>query len=284
MTLLVIWSALIVDRLLSALQPLRAFDWFLAGSDWLQTRAAPWLRNGWPGLLLLLAPTLAVVALLDWLSARLFLAPGEWLFGCAVLWWSLGPDDLYRQIAAVVSAYRRGDEPAWRRAAAAFLGAGDGRAEPQVSRALAQRLAMAMFHGQFAVLCWFLLAGPAGAMAYRLSDLAARHPASQAAGARSVFLIWRETLDWLPARLAALFFALAGDLGGGVRAWRGASARWSVELLETVAAGALDLPARCRAWRPEQGPALVTAAMALAVRSLFFFLLASSLVYLLASW
>lgn len=85
----------------------------------------------------------------------------------------------------------------------------------------------------FAVLCYFLLLGPAGALAYRLLQLSAR---DSAAAQSSLFYV-----DWIPARLTAASFVVMGnfidsvdELYAGVRR----PGMTATELLYTVAMAA----------------------------------------------
>jgi adenosylcobinamide-phosphate synthase len=81
----------------------------------------------------------------------------------------------------------------------------------------------------FGVLFWFLLLpGPSGPILYRMAQVAAQrwNPAPEAAAAlpadhfgdfaRRAFAL----IDWLPARLTAFGFAIAGDFEGAVYCWR----------------------------------------------------------------
>jgi adenosylcobinamide-phosphate synthase len=86
----------------------------------------------------------------------------------------------------------------------------------------------------FGVLLWFVvLPGPVGAVMYRLAEfLSRRWNARPAAGTAPVpsdrfgqFAAWAFGLiDWLPARLTALGFAIVGDFEGAVYCWRRISA------------------------------------------------------------
>jgi adenosylcobinamide-phosphate synthase len=82
----------------------------------------------------------------------------------------------------------------------------------------------------FAVLFWFvLLPGPIGAVMYRLTEFIARRwnprppPGSAALPAdrfgRFAAAAFR-IIDWVPARLTALGFAIVGDFEGAVYCWR----------------------------------------------------------------
>jgi len=82
----------------------------------------------------------------------------------------------------------------------------------------------------FAVLFWFvLLPGPVGAVVYRLAEFVSRRwnprptPGSAALPADrfgEFALKAFRVIDWLPARLTALGFAIVGDFEGAVYCWR----------------------------------------------------------------
>lgn len=79
----------------------------------------------------------------------------------------------------------------------------------QQAHAMIQRaLVYEEFQRWFAVLFYFALLGPAGALVYRLSQLDLGYPAD---GSNRRWLL---LLDWLPARLLAATFALTGDFIG----------------------------------------------------------------------
>jgi adenosylcobinamide-phosphate synthase len=86
----------------------------------------------------------------------------------------------------------------------------------------------------FAVLFWFvLLPGPVGAVMYRLAEFVARRwnprppPGSvtlPADGFGRFAAAAFQAIDWIPARLTALGFAIVGDFEGAVYCWRRAVA------------------------------------------------------------
>ena len=101
----------------------------------------------------------------------------------------------------------------------------------------------------FGVLFWFvLLPGPIGAVLYRVASLlherwgVAREPELSRFGwfARNAF----EALDWVPARLTAIAFAIVGDFEDAVYSWRMQAALWTDRTLGVVlasGAGALGV-------------------------------------------
>lgn len=84
----------------------------------------------------------------------------------------------------------------------------------------------------FGVFLWLLLPiGPAGAVIYRLAEYLARawnepdHLRRESFGlfAKKAF----DWIDWLPARLTAIAFAIVGNFEDAIYAWRNFSHRWS---------------------------------------------------------
>ncbi len=85
----------------------------------------------------------------------------------------------------------------------------------------------------FGVFFWLLLPiGPAGAVIYRVAEYLARgwnsaeiKDESFGAFAKKAF----DLIDWLPARLTAIAFAIVGNFEDAVYAWRNFARRWSSE-------------------------------------------------------
>jgi AmpE protein len=103
-------------------------------------------------------------------------------------------------------------------------------------RRLQARLLYDGYQRWFAVVLVFVLLGPAWAFGYRLLQLEAQQ-APERAAARVLFVV-----DWVPARLLALTFALAGDFMHSRDALSGAlldTARVPAELLGDVGTAAV---------------------------------------------
>ncbi len=84
----------------------------------------------------------------------------------------------------------------------------------------------------FGVFLWLLLPiGPAGAVIYRLAEYLARawnepdHMRQESFGlfAKKAF----DWIDWLPARLTAIAFAIVGNFEDAIYAWRNFAHRWA---------------------------------------------------------
>lgn len=76
------------------------------------------------------------------------------------------------------------------------------------------------FERWFAVIFWFVLLGPAAALAYRLGWLYVDTEPEPVAGADAGVRRALALAEWLPVRLLGLSFAVAGNFGSCYRVWR----------------------------------------------------------------
>jgi cobalamin biosynthesis protein CobD/CbiB len=78
----------------------------------------------------------------------------------------------------------------------------------------------------FAVLFWFAVLGPAGALLYRLSHLLAERWRQKGHDEFARFpQQWLAIMDWLPVRVTAIAFAVVGNFVDAMECWRNQSAR-----------------------------------------------------------
>ena len=77
---------------------------------------------------------------------------------------------------------------------------------------------------------WFVILGPVGPVIYRAADLLAARWGSRTAPGSAVFAQFSERaffwIDWLPARLTAVSFAIAGNFEDAAYCWRTQAAGW----------------------------------------------------------
>ena len=198
--------ALIIAIVLERLTPLE--DWLLHDGwyrRWQGQLAALGLGSSWQGLVAVLLPVIAASVVLDVLRPLLFgLA---WIAAAVViLLYSLGRSNLGAQQERYRSQCRRGDfEAAWLAASAEYDWF---RADEQLdSRSMHQRAQEGFLYEAyqrwFAVLFYFLLLGPVGALAYRLIQLSCNGDPR-----RQQLLYY---VDWVPVRLLAAAFTLTGN-------------------------------------------------------------------------
>jgi AmpE protein len=198
---------------------LRRHEWY---GHWLRWLGRPEHAGGtslWRGryaIALAVLPILLPIALLQWWLDGPWLGWLGLLFDVAVLVYAWGPRDLDVDVENVLDSH----DPTSR--AAAIAGLWPPGAEP---RGDGPSLVGAVFDGAltrwFAVLFWFLLLGPFGAVLYRLVERSAGEFAgvlSEAgtAGARTL----RAALEWPVAQLMTLGMALVGNFDVVRDAWR----------------------------------------------------------------
>jgi membrane protein required for beta-lactamase induction len=221
MTLTIILICLIAERFLLEHSHLRSNKWFTRYCQWYQQQSLPeWLQQGIIGLLLLLLPPLLAVAALQQLFAGSLLGIAGLLFSIGVLLYTLGPQDLDSQINQYVETAEQDDAEA-REIAHAIIEDEPPTSEPACSQAVSEAALQQVNRRTIAVLFWFILLGPLGAMMYRLATWLPR--SDQAAqdidfklNSKQLVII----LDWLPARITAFCYAIAGSFEDALVGWR----------------------------------------------------------------
>jgi len=222
MTLIAILVALLAERLNENLTKLRVRTCFACWVKAVRGWPAMQSRQDWADLLVLVVPVGLTAALAAWLGSFWFGVPGL-LFAIVVLFLTLHPRHINPHLEAYLEARELNDDNAARREAQFLLEDAVPESVEDEVREVADAVLLGGLTQVFAVLFWFVILGPAGAMLYRLAwqlcrreDLA-EDEASKPAG-------WRERLlailEWLPARLMAGLFLLVGAWDKGMKAWR----------------------------------------------------------------
>lgn len=274
MNLIALIIGLLLERLAARLPPLRRLRWL---DDWF-ARGAQWIRSG-PGaaapfiaLAVMLLPAVPV-AWVAWTFRDALSGIAYLLFAIVVLFFSLGPQDLLAELKDWLDARERGDEAGAEDIAQAIR-ASDLRPPPHPTVwALESAIFVQANHRIFAVIFWFMLLGPAGAWAYRVSDLFRRHVRATGTGGRAteVVELLFGLVAWIPARLLALSYAVAGSFDDAFEDWRAYYQRTTAGLFSVSenilsAAGIGAIRRRC----PEGDPvSAVRSARELLRRALF---------------
>ena len=78
---------------------------------------------------------------------------------------------------------------------------------------------------------WFVVLGPVGPVVYRAADLLAERWGKQMEPEKRIFALFAERaffwIDWLPARVTAASFAIAGNFEDAAYCWRTQAAAWN---------------------------------------------------------
>ena len=236
MNLIALILGLLLERLVTQLLHLREprwmdqyFDWCLRCVRGLKTWQEPIVMIGLISLPVL--PVLAItVAFRDVLLGVPYVA-----FAIVLLIFSLGPRDLQQEVTAFCKARRSGDEKEASRSAKELTESDLPRDPGERELALEDAVLVQALNRIFAVVFWFMLLGPVGAWMFRVVDLFRRRrafeKARQGESSDEVMqagdpLSWiHGLLAWIPARLLAVGYAIAGSFDGAFSAWRGYAAQ-----------------------------------------------------------
>lgn len=197
------------------------------------------LGQGVVATVLAIAPPVVVAALVWWSLDRLNPSLGL-VFDVLVLYALMGFRRFSHAVSAIISALKSADLIGARRALASWYGPLASELSSQdVARLAIERGLADAYRQVFAVLFWFVvLPGPAGAVLYRATALLAAEWRGALPGddmtvlARSLSVFGRPArmllaiLDWVPARLTALSFAVVGDFEDAAFCWRTQARMW----------------------------------------------------------
>jgi len=167
-----------------------------------------------------------LMSLLGWVAAV--------LWSVLVLYASLGFRQFSHHFTDIRDALEAGDEAQARKLLAEWRQTDVGELpRREIVRQVIEQSVLSAHRHVFGVLAWFsILAafgfGPAGAVFYRLAEFVARYwpyvssrrgqPVSEAARAAAA-QAWH-LVDWLPARITALGFAVVGSFEEAIDSWR----------------------------------------------------------------
>lgn len=216
MTLIGILVALLFERVLG-----QSSGWgrpviFLAAMRGLH-KALPAML--WRSPLMPLAVIAVPVALTQWLCDGVANPVVEVGFAGLILLLCLGPRDLAEDVHDLLAARAAGDSARAQQIARALQ---RGPQPDESHRSLMGTLFIQSHEKLFGVLLWFFMLGPAGAVAYRLASRLPRFLAETAPDSRAHQIAdWTHNLlAWIPVRMTAFLYGLAGSLDDAIGAWR----------------------------------------------------------------
>lgn len=257
MKLLALLIGLIVERLATQLFHLRRLRWLDRAID-SGFRFGERFSN-WPAVIPVFV--LAVMLVLPVFLVRFGL--GDMWFGfpylvlaIIILFFSLGPKDIGEGVTEYCRAVEDDDaERIVETAKALIEGDVPDNPEERIKR-VEESVCVQANNRLFAVVFWFVLLGPVGAWAYRVTDLIRRRAVfnglrkgdsgdDAVLAAAEMLHGW---LAWIPARLTAIGYMMSGSFDGALSAWREAHEgrrltqhMHSEQLLARVGVGALAL-------------------------------------------
>ncbi len=240
MTFFSIFFALLIEQL----RPLRADNPVYAAVKALAARMEGWCNTGqvhhgrlaWIALMaILVVPT----ALIYWLCMKIHpLVALAW--NILVVYLTLGFRHYSHYFTSIQLALNAGDDAAagallaeWTQRDTSGMDAGE------ISRIAVEEALITTHRNVFGVFFWFLMPiGPAGAVMYRVAEYVARawngpdHMTFEQFGQFAVRAFY--WIDWIPARMTAIAFAVVGNFEDAIYAWRNFAGRWQDEAVGII--------------------------------------------------
>lgn len=264
MTFISILCALLIEQL----KPLRVDNPIYLQVQSFAAKIEGWcnagkVTNGRMGWWILVGALTIPTALVYWLCVNLSpIAAFAW--NVVIVYLTLGFRRYSHYFTSIQIALSSGDEAAaraylteWTRLDTAAMDVSE------ISRIAVERALIASHRNVFGVFFWFLMpVGPACAVMYRVAEFLARewnepeHMQNEAFGQYATKIFY--WIDWIPAHLTAVAFAVVGNFEDAVYSWRNYADRWPDELVGIILSsggGALGV----RLGEPETKAMLLTA-------------------------
>ena len=240
MTFLSILFALLIEQL----KPLRVDNPIYLQIQHLAAKVEGWCNagkavHGRTGWLIVVGSLTVPTALIYWLC--LYFNPfAALIWNVIIVYLTLGFRRYSHYFTSIQIALSAGDEATARKFLSEWTNRDTTDLEAsEISRLAVERSLIASHRNVFGVFFWFLMpVGPACAVMYRLAEFLSRawnepeHMKNEEFGqfATKIFY-W---IDWIPARLTAVAFAVVGNFEDAIYSWRNYADRWSDELVGII--------------------------------------------------
>jgi AmpE protein len=213
MTFIITLISLLIERFFDW-SHIRQWAWFSRFQTWLTVRLSAWS----PYLVLsisLLLPVIAV-ALINSLLTGLLFGILKLAFGIVVVVYCLGPANFWAQFYLYGAAIQKEDPQVAIEKARALFGLDAVTNVQDFHRLFSGLLFVEANRRVFAVLFWYMILGPAGAVLYRLASLSRVRITSLTQPAEKLDGI----LNWFPVRVLSFLFALGGHFTQVLKRWK----------------------------------------------------------------
>ena len=222
MLFLIIVAVLFAERYLLEQEDFRQHLWFKEYCRWFrQLPFGEWLSESRASIIAILLLPLGLLLIIHSWSVSVLGGAPEWFLAFAVLIMSLGPRDLEHQVSAFLYA-RDHESPEANKIASEIIGHPAMESEPEQSIEVSQGIVEQANNRLMAVLFWFVVLGPFGAVMYRLTSLTeqfSREDENRKNVNQQAFRLLH-VLNWIPARMLAATYALVGNFDNVLLAWR----------------------------------------------------------------
>lgn len=216
MTFIVTLIALLIERFFDW-SHLRQWHWYHAWLRLLTKRfstLSPYLQLAIAVLSVLLVVFCIELTIHNWLYGFLSL-----LFQLVILVYCLGPKDLWADAFTSINALQNDAQTVTDKLKVAF-GLPEATDISSLHRYLLNIIFIEANRRVFAVIFWYAILGPVGALLYRLVSLSVDSTQSDSALLAQSAKETENVLDWLPARLLTFLYALGGHFVQVLACWR----------------------------------------------------------------
>lgn len=227
----------------------KSHNWFPKWRLWISSKFQQDWFNDWAGIAIILGAPVLLLYLLDGTDSGFLF----WIFQLAltllVLVYCLGPIDQNEHLREYFEAVEREDLQSAYCHVEGYLDLKSDQQMPEDIATLGRtvtRLILSQSNFRFfAVLMYFILLGPAGALLYRLTGtFEFKERDEEGSHFREKLSQMRMILDWLPARITGFLYSMAGDFTGAIsklNKYLMETEQQNKQLLEETGMGALGI-------------------------------------------
>ena len=216
MALISIIIGLLFDRAFRHLHDLRDLSWF----EYYTGAVTRFVRaNGMVQIVAVLIVPVAVIAVIQHLMHDFLFQLPYLVFAVLVFAYCLGPACLSSDIEFYLDARRLGDEDEALHYAGVLTERAASTSPDQQTSDVTRAILHVANERIFAVIFWFVIFGPAGAVLYRLTTSLSKQDSTNDS-LNAVATLFQAVLTWVPARMLAMGYALTGHFDGALQAYR----------------------------------------------------------------
>ena len=216
MALISIIIGLLFDRAFRHLHDLRDLSWF----EYYTGAVTRFVRaNGVVQIVAVLLVPVAVIAVIQHLMYDFMFQLPYLVFAVLVFAYCLGPACLSSDIEFYLDARRLGDEDEALHYAGVLTERAASTSPDQQTSDVTRAILHVANERIFAVIFWFVIFGPAGAVLYRLTTSLSKQDTTNDS-LNAVATLFQAVLTWVPARMLAMGYALTGHFDGALQAYR----------------------------------------------------------------
>lgn len=238
MTLIIIILCLFAERHMLELEDYRQPLWVKRYLTWSQQLPwSEWMSQSVSGILIVLAPLLIAVGLLQAMFDDILGGIPELIFASLALLFALGPKELRHQVQSFIDACDSENTDEKNRIGYELASGNAAHQELTYGQTIALGVLKQSYLRTFSVIFWFIILGPIGAILYRSSHtLKLKLPEMNDMGLdfRSGVNRLLYILDWVPARITAFTYALSGNFHAATSKWWDAHEDESVDDADNI--------------------------------------------------